>query len=92
MKDAVPHCSWPENSKQSEECSWWVFRSELFPYETSIFYTVLMAVVTLERPELKEKVVGAPEILIVIDSVPNLNPFLTSLYACKYADFFKVRD
>ncbi|KAK9906744.1 hypothetical protein WJX75_007249 [Coccomyxa subellipsoidea] len=64
--------------------------TELFSYETCIFYTVLTAIPTLDRVSLKEKVVDAPEILTVIDTIPNLSTFLNALYECRYADFFKA--
>jgi hypothetical protein len=69
---------------------WGWGRTELFSYETCIFYTVLTAIPTLDRVSLKEKVVDAPEILTVIDTIPNLSTFLNALYECRYADFFKV--
>ena len=69
---------------------WGWCRTELFSYETCIFYTVLTAIPTLDRVSLKEKVVDAPEILTVIDTIPNLSTFLNALYECRYADFFKV--
>ena len=65
-------------------------RSELFSYETCIFYTVLTSVPTLDRVALKSKVVDAPEILTVIESIPHLSTYLNALYKCQYADFFKV--
>ncbi len=67
-----------------------VCRSELFSYETCIFYTVLTSVPTLDRVSLKSKVVDAPEILTVIESIPHLSTYLNALYKCQYADFFKV--
>lgn len=66
-------------------------RNELFPYERCIFYTVVTSLITLDRVSLKSKVVDAPEILTVIDSIPHLGSFLNSLYDCKYNTFFKVR-
>ncbi|KAL4427712.1 hypothetical protein ABPG75_001801 [Micractinium tetrahymenae] len=63
---------------------------ELMPYERCIFYTVLLAVVALDRPTLKSKVIDSPEVLSVIDSIPHLRPFLSSLYDCQYAAFFKA--
>lgn len=65
-------------------------RTELFPYEQCIFYTVVTCLITLDRVTLKEKVVDAPEILTVIDIVPHLSPFLTALYDCDYRTFFEV--
>ena len=61
-------------------------------YETLIFYSVVTSVITLDRVNLKKRVVDAPEILTVIDSIPNLTSFLNSLYDCQYGAFFKVRD
>eukprot|EP00891_Asterochloris_glomerata_P007406 jgi/Astpho2/7406/fgenesh1_pm.00114_%23_14_t len=62
--------------------------TELMSYEDSIFYTVVTAITTLDRVALKEKVVDAPEILTVIDSIPHLTQYLNALYGCRYADFF----
>lgn len=61
---------------------------ELIDYETFIFYTVLMNIFALDRVNLKQKVIDAPEILQVIDSIPNLSSLLNSLYKCQYANFF----
>lgn len=76
--------------KHGSEAWSWRRRTELFSYETCIFYTVLTAIPTLDRVSLKAKVVDAPEILTVIDTIPNLNTFLNALYECRYADFFQV--
>ncbi len=45
---------------------------------------------TLDRVSLKSKVVDAPEILTVIESIPHLSTYLNALYKCQYADFFKA--
>jgi len=63
---------------------------ELFSYKTFVFYTVVTAIVTLDRVTLKTKVVDAPEILTVIDQIPCLSQFLNSLYECEYLNFFKA--
>lgn len=34
------------------------------------------------------QVVDAPEILTVIDKIPNLSDFLNALYGCQYKSFF----
>eukprot|EP01119_Soliformovum_irregulare_P001492 TRINITY_DN11199_c0_g1_i1.p1 TRINITY_DN11199_c0_g1~~TRINITY_DN11199_c0_g1_i1.p1 ORF type:complete len:393 (+),score=103.70 TRINITY_DN11199_c0_g1_i1:131-1309(+) len=62
---------------------------ELLDYDTYIFYTVLMAVVSLDRVTLKSKVLNAPEILQVIDKMPDLKTLMQSLYSCNYGPFFK---
>ena len=71
-------------------CEICVTRPELFPFTTCIFYAVVTAMVSLDRVSLKKRVVDAPEILTVIDKIPNLKPFLNSLYECNYGDFFKA--
>jgi len=62
--------------------------SELYSYDTLTFYTVICGIVTLDRVILRDKVVRSPEILTVIRDIPNLRPFLFSLYECKYSDYF----
>lgn len=65
-------------------------RPELFPFTSCIFYAVVMAMVSLDRVSLKKRVVDAPEILTVIEDVPDLASYLNSLYRCKYSEFFQV--
>ena len=79
-----------ESTDHPETHAHHVCRSELFSYETCIFYTVLTSVPTLDRVSLKSKVVDAPEILTVIESIPHLSTYLNALYSCQYADFFKA--
>jgi len=61
---------------------------ELFNYDTFIFYTVLLGVLTLDRVSLKSKVITAPEVLQAIFNTPSLNEYLNSLYNCNYSQFF----
>lgn len=63
---------------------------ELFPFTTCIFYAVLTAMISFDRVSLKKRVVDAPEILTVIEQIPNLKPFLNSLYDCNYGEFFQA--
>jgi 26S proteasome regulatory subunit N7 len=64
--------------------------TELMSYERCIFYTVVLAVTSLDRPTLKDRVLDSPEVLSVIDTMPALKPFAASLYGCDYAAFFRV--
>eukprot|EP00218_Dolichomastix_sp_CCMP3274_P007920 CAMPEP_0170142468 /NCGR_PEP_ID=MMETSP0033_2-20121228/7647_1 /TAXON_ID=195969 /ORGANISM="Dolichomastix tenuilepis, Strain CCMP3274" /LENGTH=415 /DNA_ID=CAMNT_0010378797 /DNA_START=56 /DNA_END=1304 /DNA_ORIENTATION=+ len=61
---------------------------ELCSYSTFIFYTVITSIVALDRVTLKAKVVDAPEVLTVIDAIPNLTPMLNGLHECDYTRFF----
>lgn len=62
----------------------------MFSFTTCIFYAVLSAMVSLDRVSLKKRVIDAPEILTVIEKIPNLKSFLNSLYDCNYDQFFEV--
>jgi len=60
----------------------------LFDYNTFVFYTVLTALVSLDRVTLRDKVIKSPEILSAIGDIPNLKDLLFSLYKCNYHQFF----
>eukprot|EP01101_Sappina_pedata_P006988 TRINITY_DN3599_c0_g1_i1.p1 TRINITY_DN3599_c0_g1~~TRINITY_DN3599_c0_g1_i1.p1 ORF type:complete len:420 (+),score=203.72 TRINITY_DN3599_c0_g1_i1:50-1261(+) len=61
---------------------------ELFDYKTFIFYSVLMNIITLDRVDLKKKIIDASEVLSVILEIPHLSDFLNSFYSCNYSLFF----
>eukprot|EP00697_Spironema_sp_BW2_P016080 gnl/Spiro4/7177_TR3736_c0_g1_i1.p1 gnl/Spiro4/7177_TR3736_c0_g1~~gnl/Spiro4/7177_TR3736_c0_g1_i1.p1 ORF type:complete len:422 (+),score=133.97 gnl/Spiro4/7177_TR3736_c0_g1_i1:55-1266(+) len=61
---------------------------ELMPYNTFVYYTVLAAMVGLDRVALRDRVISAPEVITVLHEIPYLESFLTSLYKCKYNTFF----
>jgi len=61
----------------------------LTDYNTFIFYTVLLSLVSQNRVTVREKVIKAPEILSVIDEIPHLRELLFSLYQCNYKLFFR---
>ncbi|EGD77468.1 proteasome 26S subunit [Salpingoeca rosetta] len=61
---------------------------ELMPYNDFIGLTVLGAVFALPRTELNKKVVKGPEIQEALHDLPLHKRLLSSLYGCKYADFF----
>mmetsp|Transcript_24714 Transcript_24714/g.53924 ORF Transcript_24714/g.53924 Transcript_24714/m.53924 type:complete len:389 (+) Transcript_24714:125-1291(+) len=64
--------------------------TELFAYQSVIFYAVLTCMISLDRVTLKKKVVDAPEVLTVIGQEPALASFLDSLYNCNYKGFFRA--
>lgn len=37
------------------------------------------------------QVIKSPEVLAVVDGIPHLRDFMTALYDCDYARFFRVR-
>lgn len=63
--------------------------SELVDFKEFIFYTVILTMVALDRPTLREKLVNAPEVLSVIKETPHLQDFMESFFSCRYHDFMK---
>eukprot|EP00735_Rhodelphis_limneticus_P007163 TRINITY_DN1966_c0_g1::TRINITY_DN1966_c0_g1_i1::g.22933::m.22933 TRINITY_DN1966_c0_g1::TRINITY_DN1966_c0_g1_i1::g.22933 ORF type:complete len:401 (+),score=100.62,sp/Q93Y35/PSMD6_ARATH/48.02/5e-121,RPN7/PF10602.4/1.3e-53,PCI/PF01399.22/1.6e+03,PCI/PF01399.22/1.1e+03,PCI/PF01399.22/1.5e-16,FeoC/PF09012.5/1.2e+04,FeoC/PF09012.5/0.071 TRINITY_DN1966_c0_g1_i1:182-1204(+) len=61
--------------------------TEVASYNTIVFYGVVTAMTSFKRPELKTKVVNSPEVLAALHEVPNLQPYLQSLYSCNYKQF-----
>ncbi len=57
-------------------------------YRDFVRYTVLAACFALQRPDMKKKVLNAPEILEVIHEIPHLEDYMTALYNGEYAKFF----
>ena len=64
--------------------------TEMFAYNTFVFYTVVISVFALDRVALREKVVRAPEILSAIDELPDVRELLNSLYNGHYAKFLRA--
>ncbi|GAB0087363.1 26S proteasome non-ATPase regulatory subunit 6 [Sergentomyia squamirostris] len=61
---------------------------ELMDYPTFVRYTVYVAMISLPRNELRDKVVKGSEIQEVLHSLPDVKSYLTSLYNGQYSDFF----
>ncbi|PWN87926.1 putative RPN7-subunit of the regulatory particle of the proteasome [Acaromyces ingoldii] len=64
--------------------------TELLEYNDFITLTVLSNILSLPRTELKKKIIDSPEVLQVVDDIPHLRTYVTSLYACEYATFFQA--
>ncbi|XP_041348370.1 26S proteasome non-ATPase regulatory subunit 6-like [Gigantopelta aegis] len=62
---------------------------ELMDYQTFVMYTVFCSMISLERTDLREKVVKGSEILEVLHSLTVIREYLFSLYDCHYQDFFR---
>jgi len=61
---------------------------ELCEYRTFIYYLILMAMISLDRVTIKDKVIDSPDILSVIHEIPHASEFLNSFYNSDYATFF----
>ncbi|CEM25104.1 unnamed protein product [Vitrella brassicaformis CCMP3155] len=63
--------------------------TELLSFERFIQYTVVLSMVALGRPVLREKVVHAPEVLQVTQGDHDLRDFLNSFYQGDYKKFME---
>ncbi|EQC27432.1 hypothetical protein SDRG_14756 [Saprolegnia diclina VS20] len=62
--------------------------TELMSYPSMIFYAVVTCVLSMDRVDLKKKIVDSSEVLAVIRDIPHLSDFLEGLYNCNYKQFF----
>jgi len=64
---------------------------ELMGYVDFVRYTVIVSMIALPRNELHQKIIKGAEIQEVLHSPQQklLRSYVTSLYECKYAQFFK---
>eukprot|EP01135_Chromosphaera_perkinsii_P007256 Nk52_evm64s745 gene=Nk52_evmTU64s745 len=62
---------------------------ELMDYQKFVCYTVFCCSISLDRVELKKKVIKSPEVLEVLHTLPDISEYMNSLYECRYATFFK---
>merc|ERR1712176_988701 len=49
--------------------------------------TVILTMVALDRPTIREKLVSSPEVLSVIKETPHLQDFMESYFYCRYGEF-----
>ncbi|ORZ15036.1 26S proteasome subunit RPN7-domain-containing protein [Absidia repens] len=64
--------------------------TEMMSYQDFVKYAVLTSIISMQRVDIKKKVLDAPEILEVISDIPYLEDYMTSLYNCNYAQFFRA--
>lgn len=64
--------------------------TEIFEFKDLVFYTILMAMATLDRITISKKIIHNSEILTTIRDIPYLKQFSDSLYYCEYAKFFEA--
>jgi 26S proteasome regulatory subunit N7 len=64
--------------------------TELYNYNQFVFYTAVCSMVSLDRVTIREKLCRSPEILAVVDEIPELRQFIFSMYRCQYRQFFQA--
>lgn len=62
---------------------------ELVEFKDFIKYTVLVAMASMDRPEIRKELIGSPEVLSVIQETPCLQEFLDSYFYCRYKPFMQ---
>jgi len=63
--------------------------TELVDFKDFVVYTVILTMVSLDRPTLREKLVTSPEVLSVIKQTPHLQEFMESYFYCRYQPFMQ---
>ncbi|OZJ06726.1 hypothetical protein BZG36_00435 [Bifiguratus adelaidae] len=63
--------------------------TELMSYAEFVKFAVLCSMISLQRVDIKKRVLDAPEILEVLHDVPHLEEYMNSLYNGNYAQFFR---
>jgi len=64
--------------------------TELVEFKDFVFYTVILTMVALDRPTLREKLISSPEVLSVIKDTPQLQDFLESYFYCRYKNMMQL--
>lgn len=61
--------------------------TEVVDFKDFVFYSVVLAMVALDRPAIRDKVVFSPEVASVISDTPHAKEFMESYHYCRYKDF-----
>jgi 26S proteasome regulatory subunit N7 len=63
--------------------------TEVVEFKDFVFYTVILTLVSVDRPVLREQLVHSPEVLSVIELTPHLREFMESYFHCRYKSFMQ---
>ena len=63
---------------------------ELLAFDHFMFYAVLVALKTLERPALKKRVIDSPDVIAALAGEPLLASLAHSFYEGRYAEFLRA--
>ncbi|ODQ65025.1 PCI-domain-containing protein [Nadsonia fulvescens var. elongata DSM 6958] len=67
--------------------------TELISYEEIVEYTMILGALTLDRVDLKNKIIDSPEIIGLLPTTTSLESIAiltNALYTCDYATYFKA--
>lgn len=63
--------------------------TEAVEFKDFVFYTVIMAMSSMDRKTLREELISSPEVLSVIKETPCLQEFMESYFHSRYQGFTK---
>ncbi|KAJ2722183.1 proteasome regulatory particle subunit [Coemansia sp. Benny D115] len=89
--ECIWRCSQRQFKEASDlfiECLSTYASPELMSLADFVCHGALACAVVMPRADLKKKVIDAPEVVEVINYIPNVDKLLRSLYDCKYSEFF----
>jgi len=59
---------------------------EVVEFKDFVFYTVILSMAALDRPEIRDQLLSSPEVKSVIKETPHLEMFLDSYYHSRYQE------
>lgn len=62
---------------------------ELCSYKTFIFYALVTNIISLDRNQLRKKLVNDPHVITAIRELPEAQKLLLGIYNCDYKQFFQ---
>jgi 26S proteasome regulatory subunit N7 len=62
---------------------------EVVEFKDFVFYTVILSMAALDRPEIRDKLLSSPEVKSVIKETPHLEMFLDSYFHSRYQEFMQ---
>eukprot|EP00435_Cladocopium_sp_Y103_P061758 s294_g23.t1 len=81
--------SWKEAAKLFLNVMPTFTATELVEFKDFVFYAVVVAMVSMDRPTVRNQLVTSPEVLSVIKETPELQTFLESYFYCRYKSFMQ---
>eukprot|EP00929_Paragymnodinium_shiwhaense_P028586 TRINITY_DN1654_c0_g1_i1.p1 TRINITY_DN1654_c0_g1~~TRINITY_DN1654_c0_g1_i1.p1 ORF type:complete len:388 (+),score=131.43 TRINITY_DN1654_c0_g1_i1:67-1230(+) len=61
--------------------------TEIVAFPDFVLYTVILSLVSLDRKQIREKLVSSPEVLSAIKETAHLQEFMEDYYYCRYQGF-----
>lgn len=78
-----------EASKLLMDCVATFTCTELCTYKQFMFYALFTSVITLNRNDLRKKVINDAHVITIIRELPNLQTLINGIYDCDYKSFFQ---